>query len=306
MSSGTPVIDYEGSRYRTDFWVDQGREYEDAVERAVLQRLLPSSGRRLVEVGAGFGRLASLYGGYDRVFLFDYSRSLLEEAVRQWGHDPRFVFVAGNLYELPLAKGVIDTVVMVRVMHHLADVPSALQQLNRVLHSNSCAILEYANKRNLKAVLRWVLGKQEWSPFALSPYEFVELNYDFHPVWIEKQICEAGFTTQQILAVSHFRLGGLKKLLPSKLLAQLDNLIALPGGYFPLSPSVFVKARSQNLDEPKLLDREDESLSGLFCCPACGLESLLLKGDSALVCTDCSISYRRKGNIWDFKEGERI
>jgi len=32
----TPVIDYEGSGYRTDFWEGQGREYEDAVERLTL------------------------------------------------------------------------------------------------------------------------------------------------------------------------------------------------------------------------------------------------------------------------------
>ena len=31
--AGVPVIDYEGSGYRRDFWEGQGREYEDAVER---------------------------------------------------------------------------------------------------------------------------------------------------------------------------------------------------------------------------------------------------------------------------------
>nr|HID13463.1 hypothetical protein [Anaerolineae bacterium] len=54
------ICDYEGSAYRTEFW-GQGREYEDAVERIALQRLLPPSGRRIIEIGAGFGRLADLY-----------------------------------------------------------------------------------------------------------------------------------------------------------------------------------------------------------------------------------------------------
>ena len=106
LQSAPPVIDYEGSRYRTEFWEGQGRQYEDAAERLALQELLPARGGCIAEIGAGFGRLAELYDGYGRVVLFDYSRSLLREAVQRWGHDPRFVFVAGNVYTLPLASGV--------------------------------------------------------------------------------------------------------------------------------------------------------------------------------------------------------
>ena len=138
-----PVIDYEGSGYRGDFWEGQGREYEDAAERLVLARLLPPRGVRLVEMGAGYGRLADLYRGYEQVVLLDYSRTLLEEAAARWGDDPRFVFVAGNVYEMPLADGVADTLVMVRVMHHLADVGGALEQLRRVMHRHSVGVVEF-------------------------------------------------------------------------------------------------------------------------------------------------------------------
>ncbi|MCB0071529.1 MAG: class I SAM-dependent methyltransferase, partial [Caldilineaceae bacterium] len=126
------MIDYEGSGYQTDFWVGQGREYEDAAERRALAELVPPAGVRIAEIGAGFGRLGELYQGYEQVILFDYSRTLLAEAAERWGHDPRFVFVAGNVYSLPLALGILDTLVMVRVMHHLADVDAALAQLQRV------------------------------------------------------------------------------------------------------------------------------------------------------------------------------
>ena len=186
------MIDYEGSGYQTDFWVGQGREYEDAAERRALAELVPLVGVRIAEIGAGFGRLGELYRGYEQVILFDYSRTLLAEAAARWGHDPRFVFVAGNVYSLPLASGILDTLVMVRVMHHLADVDVALAQLQRVLHSRSVAVLEYANKRNLKAIFRWLAGRQQWSPFELQPFEFVELNFDFHPQWMEQQrVCRA-------------------------------------------------------------------------------------------------------------------
>src|SRR5678816_1824639 len=79
VAHSAPVIDYEGSPYRRAFWEGQGRAYEDAVERLALQQLLPAYGPRLAELGAGFGRLADLYQGYEQVILFDYSRTLLQE-----------------------------------------------------------------------------------------------------------------------------------------------------------------------------------------------------------------------------------
>src|SRR5690606_12065709 len=101
MSNSIPVCDYEGSDYRERFWQNQGRDYEDRVERVALRRLMPPTGRTLLDVGAGFGRLADEYRGYERVVLFDYSRSLLREAQQHLDGDPRYRFVAGNWYDLP-------------------------------------------------------------------------------------------------------------------------------------------------------------------------------------------------------------
>ena len=92
-----PVCDYEGSTYQTSFW-DQGRRaYEDAVEEVALRRLLPTSGKLMLELGAGAGRNTPRYRGFERVVLLDYSRSQLEEARRQKGGGPGYVYVAGNV-----------------------------------------------------------------------------------------------------------------------------------------------------------------------------------------------------------------
>ncbi len=301
-AGSVPVIDYEGSRYKTEFWAGQGRDYEDAAERLALGSLLPPSGRRIAEIGAGFGRLAELYRGYDQIVLMDYSRTLLHDAVQRWGSDPRFVFVAGNIYQLPLATGVLDSLVMVRVMHHLADVPAALMQLRRVVHNRSIALLEYANKRNLKALARWAARKQKWSPLDQTPVEFVELNFDFHPAWMDQRLREAGFVVRRQYAVSHFRMAAIKQRVAAPQLAQIDALLFRPGGRYPLAPSVFVQAQSPGSGTAASIGTSPEEVARLFACPACGHETMERVDADRVRCTACHASYARQQQIWDFKD----
>jgi ubiquinone/menaquinone biosynthesis C-methylase UbiE/predicted RNA-binding Zn-ribbon protein involved in translation (DUF1610 family) len=297
-----PVMDYEGSQYRADFWVGQGRAYEDATERLALQRLMPANGVRMAEIGAGFGRLADLYCGYEQVILFDYSRTLLQDAARELGSDSRFVFVAGNIYSMPLASNIFDTLVMVRVMHHLADVPAALVQLRRLLHRHSVAVIEYANKRNLKAMLRWGMGRQGWSPFEQQPVEFAALNYDFHPDWMEAQLRAAGFQVHKRYGVSHFRLPQLKQRVPAEQLAQVDARLFELGGTFPVSPSVFLHTGAPGAASRRALSSAPAEVHHLFRCPQCGGDGLARVEDARVHCPQCGAGYRRQEGVWDLKE----
>jgi ubiquinone/menaquinone biosynthesis C-methylase UbiE len=166
-----PICDYEGSDYRERFWAGQERDYEDRVERIALQRLLPAKGATLIEIGAGFGRLAEEYKGYDQVVLFDYSSSLLREAQSHLGSDPRFIYVVGNWYRMPFVSGLFDALAQIRTLHHAADVPALFQQLQRIARFNSVYILEFANKQNMKAILRFLIRRQSWSPFSPGPQQ---------------------------------------------------------------------------------------------------------------------------------------
>ncbi|MCB0114371.1 MAG: class I SAM-dependent methyltransferase [Caldilineaceae bacterium] len=301
-TSQIPVMDYEGSNYRQAFWEGQGREYEDLIERAVLQRVLPPSGRRIAEIGAGFGRLADLYTGYEQIVLFDYSRTLLADAVARWGSDPRFVFVAGNIYDLPLASGVLDTLVMLRVMHHLADPLTALTQLERVLHTKSVAVLEYANKRNLKSIGRWVLGRQDWSPFEPQPVEFVKLNYDFHPRWMMAQFAYAGLHVERRFSLSHFRLPLLKQMVSPEQLVRIEQKFVELAGRYPLAPSALVTARSKSHRAASDAGVNVQSVAALFRCPQCGAEAFTQPKADLLHCASCDRMYEKRSQIWDFKD----
>jgi SAM-dependent methyltransferase len=292
-----PICNYEGSAYRTEFWV-QGRKYEDAVERVALEHLLPPAGRRLIEIGGGYGRLASLYGGYDEVVLFDYAFSQLRQGRELWGDAapggrPRYIYVAGDFYELPFAPGLFDAVVMVRTLHHAADPPAVLRGVAQILAPGGTFVLEFANKCNLKAILRYLVRRQDWSPFDREPVEFEKLNFDFHPTWVWKRLAEVGLRMREVRTVSHFRLGLLKRMMPTGLLVALDRLLQPTGALWRLTPSVFVRCEAR-------ADQRVAPQSAFFRCTVCG-STELGNGVDVLFCANCGARFAVRDGIHGFK-----
>ncbi len=288
-----PICDYEGSTYRTDFWEGRGREYEDLAERWALRRMLPPAGRRLLDIGAGFGRLADLYGGYEQVILLDYSRSQLEYARHRLG-DERFIYVAADIYRLPLATSAVDTAVMVRVLHHLADVPAAFTQLSRVIRPQGDLVLEFANKRHLKNVLRYLL-RRGVNPFSPEPVEFAPLHFDFQPTWVLARLAEAGLQPVARRSVSLFRAGALKRAVPARWLATADGALQRLTASCAPAPSAFVRATCTRPGASTLAAAAD-----LFRCPACGHEPLA-PAETGLTCSACGTHWPRENGVYLFK-----
>jgi ubiquinone/menaquinone biosynthesis C-methylase UbiE len=288
-----PVCDYDGSDYQTSFWEQGGREYEDHVEQVALQRLLPASGELLLELGAGAGRNTPRYGGFQQIVLLDYSRTQLEQARERLGDSPRYIYVAADIYRLPFVPGLFDCATMIRALHHMADAPLALLAVRQSLQPGATFILEYANKLNIKAILRYVLRRQHWSPFTLEPVEFAELNFDFHPRAVRLWLKDSNFQVQRQLTVSHFRIGLLKRWLPLDLLVRLDALAQPTGDWWQLSPSVFVKAQAVG-ETPRAAP------GAFFRCPECGGD-VLDEQDEVLVCRACQRHWGLRDGIYDFR-----
>ncbi len=294
-----PVCDYEGSDYQTSFWDKGGREYEDRTEAIALKRLLPQSGRLMLELGAGAGRNTPRYLGFDRVVLLDYSRTQLEQAQQRLGKSDQYLYVAADVYRLPFVDGLFDGATMIRVLHHMADAPKALKQVRNVLASGGTFVLEFANKLNLKAILRYLLRRQRWSPFTLEPVEFVELNFDFHPKAVQNWLKELGFSIERILTLSHFRVGFLKRIVPTGFLVLLDSIFQWTGAWWQMTPSVFVKAVGAK--QASGSERRELSILEYFKCPDCGQSPLADKSDH-LECPGCKKKWEIKGGIYDFRE----
>jgi ubiquinone/menaquinone biosynthesis C-methylase UbiE len=289
-----PVCDYEGSDYQTSFWEQGGRDYEDQVEDIALRRLLPESGNLLLELGAGAGRNTPRYRNFERVVLLDYSSTQLRQARERLGDGWGYVYVAANIYQLPFADGVFDAATMIRTLHHMADPHAALFQARQVLQPGAAFILEYANKQNLKAILRYALRRQAWDPFSLEAVEFAELNFDFHPRAVRSWLEDNDFVIERQLTVSHFRMDLLKRLLPLKLLVNMDALAQWSGNWWQLTPSVFVGARAQGGQ----VSKETELV---FRCPGCG-HSPLDESVEAIHCPACGRNYAIREGIYDFRE----
>ena len=289
-----PICDYEGSDYQVSFWERGNRAYEDRVEAIALERLLPQAGKLLLEVGAGAGRNTPRYLGFERIVLLDYSRTQLQHALERLGQNDRYLFVAADAYRMPFVPGLFDAATTVRVLHHMAEPRQILMQVRQVLQPEATIILEYANKRNLKAILRYLMGRQSWNPFSPEPVEFAELNFDFHPKTVIAWLREVGFTVERQLTVSHFRLGALKRLVPLDLLVSMDSLAQLTGDWWQLSPSVFLRAKAAG--------KTPTAQPGTFFrCPACDYFPLR-ETSAGAECPACARRWPLEDGIYDFRQ----
>jgi ubiquinone/menaquinone biosynthesis C-methylase UbiE len=324
-----PICDYTDSDYQTSFWDQGDRVYEDQSEVVALRRLLPASGKLLLELGAGAGRNTSRYDGYERITLLDYSLTQLEQAQARLGRSERYLFVAADIYRLPFVPALFDAATMIRTLHHMADAPLALRQVRQVLQPGATFILEFASKHNLKAILRYLLHRQAWSPFTPEPVEFTTLNFNFHPKAVRQWLVDSGFIIERQLTVSHFRIKCMKRLIPLKLLVAMESFLQLTGNRWQLTPSVFVRARAGleersgyrppepcdptevNPDGRTASDLAEADLcgwkasttagKGFFRCPECG-QALPDETEGALTCPACARRWAVRDGIYDFRE----
>ncbi|MGM0366427.1 MAG: methyltransferase domain-containing protein [Actinomycetota bacterium] len=300
--------DYENYDYR-QFWEDDRRLYEDMSERIALKKMLAPIKHRsgvFADVGCGYGRLFNEYKDFGTILLLDYSMKNLKVAKdnigKYLGPGHRKLssvhFIAADALKLPIRSDMVDVLMTVRVVHHLSSPQFYFDQVYRVLKGGGTYILEFANKRNAKNILRGLVGRMDTSPYSLTPSRVGETILNYHPAYILGMLAQREFKVLKMLSVSNFRLQAVKKIVPLKALLALENFYQNVFSLLNFGPSIFLKA--ELLKKPKNYVRP-EGIEDILACPQCSQPELNLEPDRVR-CTVCGREYPVKGGIFNFKQ----
>ncbi|OGM32838.1 hypothetical protein A2803_05890 [Candidatus Woesebacteria bacterium RIFCSPHIGHO2_01_FULL_44_21] len=245
--------DYDYPRY----W--EKRAYEHQSEVIVLKDFFKRLGgnKKILEIGAGYGRLAKVYNKYcSEATLVDPSLGILQKAKTYLnGEAKKVTFVRSTLKNLPakLTKK-FDVVVLVRVMHHIKDPELAIKTASRYLPHGGYLILEFANKLHGKAILKNLLSGNFTFPIDIFPQDkrstgnikkrsILFLNH--HPDIVEATLRDNGFKIIDKRSVSNIRNSSVKKIFSLKYLTRLEELIQKPLAKFNFGPSIFILAKKK-------------------------------------------------------------
>jgi ubiquinone/menaquinone biosynthesis C-methylase UbiE len=238
------------------YWI--GRDYEHESEVLAIRAFLEKIPRirTILEVGAGFGRLVPAYAfRAKKIILSDPSSKLLKICKLSYPEE-NFGFVqtcAEKLAKRVRSKSV-DLAVCVRVVHHVEEIDELIENICRVLKDKGYLILEFANKKHLKATILQILKgnftfpidifpSDKRSPRSIKRNTLPFLNY--HPDEIKRKLIECDFRIVETRSVSNIRSPFLKKYFSTEFLISLERVLQVPLSYLNFGPSVFILAQKR-------------------------------------------------------------
>lgn len=308
---GIRESDYENYDY-LEFWEDNKRLYEDRAERMALGKLLLGTERKdrlLIDIGCGFGRLFGEYKDFTHIIMIDYSLKNIKNArskVKKFLKGDkerlsRIIFIVADATNLPLKPNIADAILTVRVIHHLEAPEIYFDEVARILKNGGRYFLEFANKRNLKNILRFFTRRMDSSPFNAAPSQIGETILNFHPSCITGFLKERGFRIKKMLSVSNYRLDLFKKIFGIKFLLFLEKVYQNLFSFILLGPSIFIKSVLEKLESGHVPGQKGEIRpEKILLCPQCRKGDILLEGEK-LVCTSCRAHANTRDGIINFK-----
>lgn len=244
---------YDKYNYQA-FW--RGRRYEDNSDRMAILRLLNlAQGPRnsLLDVGGGYGRNATIYTPlWHKAVLLDPSSKNLSQAKTYLKNPKNVTFVQGKAEETSFPDSSFDTILCVRVFHHLPNPEPAVKEFSRLLRPGGHLILEVANKIHVKARLKALVGGNlnplsSDKPLDRRSEEMVKQHYisfvNHHPETIKKLLNKYGLEIKEALSVSNFRSPLANLPIISSSLIALESAFQKPLAPFWFGPSIYFLAK---------------------------------------------------------------
>ncbi len=269
----------------------------DELEHLVVGRLLPERGKRLIDLGCGYGRLTDSYlGRFEQVVLFDGSLSLLRSA--QERTNGKAIYVFGDLNHLPFREAAFDAALMVRVFQHISNPAHCLAAIQRVLCNHGCFVMNYANQRNFSRILSWIARRSTINPFSFDPTPVGTHFIMYHPGYVEDLLADTGFavsTYQGVGLVDKIAgtLGPLGKFAPPG--ARLAPII----GRSIWASWVFCSNYAVKDVATSVIDLGGE----IFACPVC--RGALVELEDRFECKKCLRAYPIHEGIIDMRIDDR-
>ena len=239
------------------YWI--GREYEHASEVYALKSLLEKIPeiKSVADLGAGYGRLTPFYiYRAKKIYLTDPSSKLLETAKKKYIKNKKINVIHSKLENLPgkIRKNSLDLAIMIRVLHHIPDTIQAFNVISTLIKPHGYLILEFPNKRHLKAVLSEFFQGNFTFPLDIFPKEVSTkkrrkktipfLNY--HPEIIVHQLNECGFKIIEKRSISNIRIPYFKEIFPVSFLVSIEKHLQKPLSYLNFGPSIMLLAQKRD------------------------------------------------------------
>jgi ubiquinone/menaquinone biosynthesis C-methylase UbiE len=232
------------------FW--KGRDFEDDADRIAIRRLMkkiPPPHRKIVDVGGGIGRIASLYEEiWDRAVILDPSHTQLAIARKNVARPDKIEFLEGFAESIPLPAASCDAALCIRTFHYVEDPRHAIKEIGRVLMHGGHLVLEIPNKIHMKARIRGFFSQSKIHSYesvsrSIEDKETLFLNH--HPAAIRDILLTEWFEIVDTLSVSNFRSPFLKKLFPVSLLLFFEKILQRPLAASWFGPSIYFLARKK-------------------------------------------------------------
>lgn len=222
------------------FW--EGRDYEHGSEVIAVQSFLQKIPQinRLIDIGAGYGRLAPYYiYRAKRSVLIDSSSKLLKQARQKINYidgkragNVRYIHSRAQNLSRKVKNGTFDVVICIRILHYIENPSVAIKIANKLLKKNGYLILEFPNKLHGKARAKHIFRRS-------LPY------INFYPIDIENELKKQGFELIDKRSVSNIRSSLMKKHVPVSVLLLLEDILQRPLSRLNFGPSIFILAKKR-------------------------------------------------------------
>ncbi len=287
-----PYSLYEGIEYK-QFWTGMQRRNLDELEHAMVRDLLPNSGRRIIDVGCGYGRLTDCYiDRFQQVIMVDGSISLLRQALEMT--KGQAIYIACDVTHLPFRTASFDAILMIRVFHHIEDSLACLTELHRLLCDEGRFVFSYCNKQNALRVIRWLIGAHSENPFTTEPAGVGSTLISHHPKAVDGMLYESGFSSMQ-----YYGAGVLDRLASG--IGFTGKWIATARHFAPffakskIAPWIICQAIAGG--NTSIID--GMGMVHILQCPACG--GSISEDEHGYQCFICSRRYPIEEGIIDFR-----